>query len=163
MTINANSYGTTAQVAALTPRYADNGAFTATTRPSVSQVETWINQTSATVNVVLSDLQFTIPVTQDDCVDMLASLVVSACADRAEYANRSGRFFSDAFAEHGVSIEKTLRNEITDWLTSHADGLENMGAERESSAGTDGTFSYAPTRGDGYHDYAMNRYQTNES
>lgn len=158
MAINANSYGTAANVAAMVPRYASNGVFGSDTRPTLTQVETWINQTSSTVNVILSDLQFTIPITQADCVEMLASLVTSACADRAEYANRSGRFFTDTAIENGISIERTLRKEIADWLTAHADGMANLGAERDVDVGTDGSFSYTPIRSDGYHDYAENRY-----
>lgn len=154
MTLSANSYGTVTQVTAMVPRYASNGEFNLLTRPTYSQVETWIDQTSALINVILAQEGFTIPVTQTDAKSMLAGLVVSACADRAEFANRSGRFFSEVSIERGVSMEKVLREEISAWISDHADGLEALGADREGTDETNKTFSHTPIKSDGYHDYA---------
>lgn len=154
------------KVAALVPRYAPTGEFTHTTRPTLAQVENWIDEISSVVNVVLSELYFVVPVTQADCVLMLAGLVCSAAADKCEYANRSGRFWTETAVDRGISIEKVLRNEITEWLYSHAQGLKNMGAERTGEAdelSAAGTFSYTPTRSDGYHDAATGSEYESES
>lgn len=134
MPIESRSYGTVANVCALVPRYGSSGAFTDSTRPTLIQVENWINQVSAIVNMILADLGFTVPVTQADAVKMLAGLVESAVADYAEYANRAGRFFSDTAAERGLSISKVLRSEITNWLNDNAKGLENLGVSRSQNS-----------------------------
>jgi len=137
MTVSARSYGTAAQVAAMTPRYALSGAFHVATRPTLEQVEIWIDQVSAVVNTLLAEAGFTIPITQADAVLMLAGIVVSACADKAEYANRAGRFWTEQAVDRGISIEKTLRNEISDWINTHAKGLENLGAARAQESGSE--------------------------
>lgn len=154
MTLSANSYGSVVMVAAMTPRYASNGEFNLLTRPTYSQIETWIDQTSALVNVILAEEGFTIPVTQTDAKSMLAGLVVSACADRAEYANRAGRFWTETAVDRGISMEKVLREEISAWISSHAAGLEALGAEREGTDESNKTFSHTPYKADGYHEYA---------
>lgn len=148
MSVLANSYGSAANVAALTPRYANSGAFDATTRPTLVQVETWINQVSGLVNMLLAESGFTIPVTQADSVLMLAGLVSSACTDKVEYANHSGRFMSATAIDHGISIEKVLRQEISDWINAHAKGLENLGAARAQESGAEIGFRDHDNAGD---------------
>lgn len=157
MPIGSNSYGTTAKVAAYVPRYAPDGDFTFATRPTITQVEAWIDDVSAMVNVLLAELYFTVPVTQADCVSMLEGLVCSAVADKCEYANRSGRFWTESAVDKGISIEKTLRNEIADWITTHARGMVNLGADMTvSDVGASGAFSYTPKRVDGYSEENSN-------
>lgn len=149
MATGANSYGSAANVAALTPRFTNSGVFDTTTRPTIAQVETWIDQTSGTVNIMLAEMGFVIPVTQADAVLSLASLVTSSCADRALYANQTGRFFTDAALEHGISIDKTLRNEIAAWVEAHAGGIEALGATRtNASAGSEIAYREADNAGD---------------
>ena len=60
MGIGANSYGTVANVAALTRRYTTAGSYGATTNPTETTVEGWIDQVSATLNVVLAAAGFSI-------------------------------------------------------------------------------------------------------
>ena len=73
MALLANSYGSAENVAALVPRYGNSaGYFDHTTRPTLVQVETLMNQVSATLNSILATAGFAIPVTQSDAVLMLA-------------------------------------------------------------------------------------------
>lgn len=148
MTVGSHSYGNASMVAGLAPRYADNGAFTSSTRPTLVQVEIWIDQTSGTVNVLLAEAGFTIPITVTDGVNMLAGLVCAAVADRAEYANKSGRFWTETAVDRGISIEKALRLEISDWINAHAKGLENLGASRASETGGQISFRDGDQAGD---------------
>ena len=47
MAIGANSYGSVAEVQALTGKYLNAGVFTASTRPTLTQVEKFIDNASA--------------------------------------------------------------------------------------------------------------------
>lgn len=149
MPISSRSYGTVAGVISLVPRYADNLQFTATTRPTLAQTETWINEVSATVNSLLANAGFTIPVTQADAVLLLAGLVESVVAEYAEYANRNGRFWSDSAQDRMISMYKVLRNEISGWINEYAKGLENLGVPRaDETSGGDIAYRETDNAGD---------------
>ena len=133
MAIGANSYGTVAQVAALTRRYTDNGSYVHNTNPTVATVEAWINSVSATLNVSLAAAGFKIPITQTDAAAACAALVVEATADLCHAANSTGRFFTKAALERGVSPLMAIRKEMDAWVEAQADGLEQLGATRNRS------------------------------
>lgn len=130
MTVGANSYGTAAGVAAYVSRYASSGTFNTTTRPTLTQVEGWIDQVSAILNVALAKEGFAIPVTNADAVSSLKSITEPAVADLCHYANSAGRFFTDRALERGVSPMMTIRAEMGDWVAAMAAGLELLGADR---------------------------------
>jgi len=136
MAIGANSYGTTAGVAALTSRYADatTKLYTTATRPTLAQVESWIDQTSATLNVGLAKEGFAIPVTNTDAKAALAAIVEAAVVDLCHAANSAGRFFTQQALDRGISPLVTIRREMMDWVSTQADGLELLGAERTRPA-----------------------------
>ena len=93
MGLLANSYGDTAEIAALTPRYANTSKlFDAATRPAISEVEGWCDQISAFINGMLSEEGFTIPMTQADTVLILDFFVNSEVAAIVEGVNGGGRF-----------------------------------------------------------------------
>lgn len=133
MTIGLNSYGTVAEVAALTRRYTTNGYFDVDTRPSVAQVEKWIDNASATLNVMLAKAGFTVPITQADAKAACGEIVVEVVVDLCHAANSAGRFYTDRALERGVSPMKVLRQEMADWVELQAPGLENLGATRSTS------------------------------
>jgi hypothetical protein len=139
MAPSARSYGTAAQVAALARRLANatTGAFDANTNPTLATVESWIDTVSATLNVSLAGVGFSIPIAQEDAKAALASIVVEAVADLAMFANNGGRFFTDQALARGVSPMKVIRSEMAQWVEDQADGLELLGANRtrSSSAG----------------------------
>lgn len=130
MAIGANSYGTVEEVAALTRRYTTAGAYTPTTNPGSYQVETWINQVSATVNILLAENGFSIPVAQADAKLALTAVVVEAVADLCHASNSAGRFFTDRALERGIAPMKVIRSEMAAWITEHAEGFEAIGVSR---------------------------------
>ncbi len=134
MSVGANSYGQASDVAALTPRFASAGSYSASTRPTLAQVEAWIDQVSAVLNVLLAEQNFKIPATQADVVLLLKQFVVTQVADLANYANSAGRFFSDKNLTTGPW--QAIQKEAADFIAKHAEGLQNLGATR-SVAGLD--------------------------
>lgn len=130
MAIGANSYGTVTEVQALTPRY---GTYTTTTRPTLAQVENWIDKASATLNVILAGSGFAIPIVQADAKSACAQVIVEAVADLCHAANSAGRFYTERALERGVSPLKVLRQEMQEWVEDNATGLENLGATRNRS------------------------------
>ena len=133
MAIGANSYGTAADVAALVPRYTTAGAFGSATRPTLTQVEGWIDSASATLNVILARAGFSVPITQTDAKAACAALVVEVVAEMSHAANSAGRFFTDRALERGVSPMRVMRQEMADWVELQAPGLQALGATRTTS------------------------------
>jgi hypothetical protein len=118
-------------VAALVPNtYLSGSTFTATTRPTLTQVERWIDTASATLNSLLAKAGFRIPISQADakmsCDQIIAEIVTELCHAK----NNTGRFFTDRALERGVAPMKVLRQEMADWVEANAVGLANLGATR---------------------------------
>ena len=130
MAPSTRSYGTAAMVAALSRRYTNAGTYDSTTNPTITQVETWIDQMSGTVNILLAENGFVIPVAQADAVLALQAVVVEAVSDLCRAANSAGRFFTDRALERGVAPMKIIRQEMADWIGEHAEGFEAIGAGR---------------------------------
>ena len=135
MTVSANSYGTAAGVAAYTRVYTSSGSYDATTNPTLNQVEAWVNQVSAITNAALSSAGFTVPISQADCILMLTGLVEQSCADLCHAARSSGRFFSERALNSNLSAMGQLRKEIYEWVETNADGMEGLGAARDTEGG----------------------------
>jgi hypothetical protein len=121
-------------VAALSRRYTNAGTYDVTTNPTLAQVETWIDQVSGTVNILLAEKGFVIPVTQADAVLALQGVVVEAVSDLCRAANSAGRFFTDRALERGVAPMKIIRQEMADWIGEHAEGFEAIGTARNVAA-----------------------------
>ena len=126
----ANSYGTAADVAALTGTWTDDGEYTAATNPTLAIVVGWIDQVSALINTVLAAAGFAIPVTNADAKLALKSYVAQVVGDLCHAANSSGRFFTERILERGLSPMALIRREILDYITQNADGLAALGAAR---------------------------------
>lgn len=135
MPLAHNSYGTPADVAALTELYTASGVYSTATIPTLAQVEGWINQISALINAALAGQGFTIPITQPDSRLAIASYVAQAASDLAHASNNAGRFFTDTALSRGVSPMAAIRKEILDWVETFSDGLSALGADRTSTTG----------------------------
>ena len=133
MALADNSYGTVEGVAALAGIYTTDGSFDASTRPAITTVERWIDNISGIVNALLAESGFAIPITQADSISMLDAFVEEAVADLCHYANGSGRFYSERVIERGYSTMQIITKDFSNWLESHAVGLENLGATRTTS------------------------------
>lgn len=140
MALLTNSYGDTGEVASLVPRYASaGGAFDLTTRPTISQVESFCDQVSALLNALLAQHGFSIPVTNSDAVLMLDLFVNQEVASIVEGVNGIGRFGPTAKNASGSRFTMIM-SDVMDFVKSNAIGLERLGATR----------TYDPIAGIGY-------------
>ena len=133
MTIGASSYGTVAEVQALTGRYLISGAYTTASRPTLAQVEKWIDNASATLNVMLANAGFAIPITDADAAAACGQIVVEVVVDLCHAANSTGRFYTDKALSRGESPMRVLRQDMADWVEAMAAGLALLGATRTYS------------------------------
>lgn len=147
MTISADSYGSVTGVADLVPRYAtETGTFDTATRPTLSQVETYIDEVSAIVNVILAGEGFTTPVTESTVVMMLDLFVNQEVASIAEGVNGSGRFGPRDKTGTGANRFSLILKDFNTFIKDTAVGIERMGAAR----------SYSLIDGVGYRDKDIN-------
>jgi hypothetical protein len=128
-----NSYGTAADVAALSYVWTAAGSFDENTRPTITEVESFINQISSLVNSALAGEGFVIPITQSDAVLSCVSIVAQIVSDMVAAANSTGRFFTEKSLKSGLSNMQQIRKEIAEWAEDQATGLEALGAERSGS------------------------------
>jgi hypothetical protein len=135
MTVGANSYGSAAGVASYVPRYGNVSAtFDANTRPKLTQVESFIDQISSLVNAILASNGFTIPIDQADVVSAITIFVEQEVAAIAEGINGSGRF-GPTTKTPAKSRFQIIMEDISAFILEHADGFENLGAERDQPTG----------------------------
>ena len=133
MAIGANSYGSVDEVEAMTGRYLRDHAYDSSTRPTLKQVETFIDNASATLNVMLAKAGFVIPISQASAKAACGQLVVEVVVDLCHAANSTGRFFTERALERGIAPMVVLRREMADWVAEMAPGLELLGAARSYS------------------------------
>ena len=142
MSILDNSYGSPDDVAALVTRYTKSGVFDGTPRPTLEQLERYIDRISGITNVYLAEKGFTIPVTQTDAKLALDELVTQAVVELCQVANSAGRFFTDRRLKKQNPL-RVIREEIATWIELHDTGLENLGVTR--GTGLAGQIAYRDT------------------
>lgn len=148
MAIDANSYGSTAGVAKLTPRYSNGaGDFDEGTNPAISTVESWIDQVSAILNTTLSDERFDVPIVQADAVRMLALFVNQEAASLVEASHNAGRF-GPSNKNPGAGRFDLIFKDVATFVKNMAGGLEKLGASRGTTQTNLGSVSLI--RADGY-------------
>ena len=126
----ANTYGSVANVAAMTMMYTNGGTYDATTNPTAVQVQVWLDQFSAIVNTAFAEYGFAIPITQPDSLLAVQSYVEGLAAEMCQVAHASGRFFTDRAIASGVSPFSKLRQDALTWVDLSSAGFEAMGAAR---------------------------------
>lgn len=137
MTIGANSYGSTSGVAVLVPRYANASfVFDGTTRPTLTTVESLIDQVSGLANSILSSALFVTPITQADAKLALDIFTNEEVAAIVEGINGSGRF-GPTSKEPGQSRFGIIMDDLKAFVQANKQGFVNMGvtvntAETES-------------------------------
>jgi hypothetical protein len=96
MTLSASAYGTVARVEAYVAHAIESGsAFSTTTRPTLAQVEQFIEQRSALLNACLSGAGYTVPVvfaTHPAAWNVLAYYAVMGAAGDVELTMRSAGY-----------------------------------------------------------------------
>lgn len=135
MAIAASSYGSVVGVAALVPFQAtgqgDAATFSAGTRPTLAQVESFIDSVSAIANGKLAELGFVIPISDTDVVPMLDLFVNEEVAALVEGVNGSGRFGPSA-RKPGAGRYQMILDDVSAYLEGIAVGLERLGAARSN-------------------------------
>jgi len=94
MPLSANSYGSVTGVAALVKHIA-GAAFSASTTPTDTQVEAFLDQRSAILNGWLKREGYGIPVTQSDAANVLAHFANYGAAADAEMTQRPSGYSVD--------------------------------------------------------------------
>lgn len=130
MAIGSNSYGSVAEVEALVGRYTDDGKFTASTRPTLTQAEKFIDRVSAIVNVLLAEQGFSIAVTQADAKLALDDFVVEQTVQLCHGANGAGMFAPGSEELRGRTPFRVIMGEAEKFIEKHAVGFELLGATR---------------------------------
>ena len=94
MTVESDSYGTVAGVAAYTKRLTNpiSGTFDINTTPTLTEVESFLNQCSDTLNGWLAASGYVIPVVQVDAVAVLARYAQIGAAGHVELTQRAGGY-----------------------------------------------------------------------
>jgi len=125
------SYGTAAGVGALSALWSDSGTFTASTRPTLTVVNGWLDDVSALVDTALSDQGFTVPITVAGVIKELDLLVEGIVKDLCDYSHGAGRFFSERAIDAGLSPFMTIDKEVHAWVNRKSVGFENQGVPKE--------------------------------
>lgn len=153
MTLLPNSYGSVDKVAALTGMWTRGGEFfdatvsVAATQPPLTDVETWIDQLSAILNIALAEEGFVIPVTQDDAVLAIEAMLMPLVADLVQYANQAGRFYTERALQSSTTPLQKITNEIAAWVNMSVGGLEALGASKNASPSGEFGFRDVDERG----------------
>lgn len=134
MAISDDSYGSVDQVAARVPRHTDSGIFTASTRPTLAQLEIIIDEVSAIVNSLLAQNGFTTPITQETAALMLSFFVNEEVAAIVSGINGLGRFGPTAKQVGGEGRFAVIMNDVKEFIAANAVGLERLGATRTYDA-----------------------------
>jgi hypothetical protein len=132
-----SAYGSAAEVAALVPRYTSSGEFLSadlspTTRPTLEDVERFLDRISGLVNTYLAQEGIVVPVAEPIGKAAIDELVIEAAVELCHVANSAGRFFTDRRLR-SKSPMRVIREELAAWVDDHAAGLENLGAGRDTS------------------------------
>jgi hypothetical protein len=154
MSLAANSYGSTADVAALVPKWANKATppdFDTTTRPTLAQVENQVNQLSALVNALLAEAGFAIPVTQADAKLALAYFVEEEAAAIVDGINGSGRFGPSSKAMGAKGRFALLVADVQAFIEMNKAGFERLGAVRAFAATAGLAFRATDNQGNDVH------------
>jgi hypothetical protein len=131
MAIGSNSYGSVDEVEALTLRYTDNGSYDADTRPTLTQVEKFIDRVSGILNVLLAQAGFEVPVSQADAKLALDDFAVDQAAQLCHAANGAGPYAPGSTELRGRRARSAIIEEAEAFIASHAAGFEALGATRD--------------------------------
>jgi hypothetical protein len=131
MTITANSYGSVVEVAALTGRYTASGSYTTSTRPTEAQVEKFIDRVSGTLNLMLAEQGFAIPISNTDAKLVCDEFVVEQAVQLCHGANGAGPFAPGSEQLRSRTAFEIVSREAAEFVEKHASGFEFLGAARD--------------------------------
>ena len=131
MTIGDNSYGSALGIASRVPRWVNKTTLTfdANTNPTITQVETFIDEVSALMNVYLSELNVDIPISQADVLKVMNMFVNDEVASIVLGVHGSGRFAPKAGKSAGSGESRFVRilKDFQEFIKTNQYGLEKLG------------------------------------
>jgi hypothetical protein len=126
MAISANSYGSVAEIVALTRHVlAGSSTYTTSTRPTLAEVERFIDRVSGVLNSALAESGFSVPVSQSTAVLLCTDWVVTKVAQLVELTQPGFGFAEGMGSKKGAG---SLYNEACTFVTSNTLGLKRLGA-----------------------------------
>ncbi len=133
------AYGTAAGVAGHAKTWTRGGAFydasdspvVAPTKPTLTEVNTWLTQISDLFDRALSNEGFVVPLIAEKSVNLITLEVERIVGDLCARANGMGRLVSDGVLHIGYM--RVIANEIKTWVTEGATGFENDGVPRTNA------------------------------
>jgi len=138
MAIGDNSYGSVDEVEALTTRYLNSsGAYDATTQPTQTQVEKFLDRVSGILNVLLAEAGFAIPVEQADAKLALDDFSVDMAVQLCHATHGAGPLAPGSEQLRGRLPRAAIIEAAREFISDLADGLEQLGATRDRTI-TDG-------------------------
>lgn len=148
------AYGSASGVAAHAKTWTRGGSFydaavgppaVAPTKPTLTEVETWLEQVSNLFDRALSNEGFAVPVTATKSVSLITLEVERIVADLCDRANGTGRLVQDRVLHIGYM--KVIGAEVRAWVQEGITGFENDGVPRTlASADYSGGFSVTAQR-----------------
>jgi hypothetical protein len=139
MTTEAWAYGTVAEVQALTRHLLTGGVFDEISRPTIGEVEIFINYASAQLNGALAGAGFTVPVTQSTVLYELDAWVVAKAAMYVELT-QPGAGYSDDQTSRTAVFER-LAQMASEYVAMNANGWQELGAAFSSTTGAGLSFT----------------------
>ena len=136
MAIRSDSYGSVAEVVAFTPHLLDGATtYSETTRPTLTQVEKFIDRASGYLNTALRNAGITTPVTNSTGKLMLDDWVVMRATEYVELTQR-GTGYSDQEGSRTAAFHNMYAS-ACDFADEIALGLKELGVtvDRNKSAG----------------------------
>jgi hypothetical protein len=128
------AYGSAVGVAALSALWATGagGTFDVNSRPTLAQVNTWLDEVSKLLDTALNDQGFDTPVTVTAVTGELGLLVNGVVKDLCDYSHGAGRFFTEKALDAGISPFMTVDKELHEWVKRKIVGLEKQGVPRSA-------------------------------
>lgn len=119
-------------VAGLTKPYTNSsGVYDATTNPTLTQVENWLDEISSAMNAQLGNMYFVTPVTAAAALPMLNNFANQQVAKliEQEVRNRSSR---GPTTRNASKSQFELMQNVETFIRDNARGIESNGASRNS-------------------------------
>lgn len=147
------AYGTAAGVASHAKTWTRGGTFydasnsplAAPTKPTLTEVNTWLEQVSNLFERALSNEGFVVPVVAEKSVSLITLEVERIVADLCDRANGLGRLVQDRVLH--VGYMKVIGAEVRAWVQEGITGFENDGVPRTLPSATyTGGFSVTAKR-----------------
>lgn len=126
-------YGSVQGVASLSSMWTNDGVFedsylyTVATKPSATEVETWLNEVSSSLDIALATEGFETPVTNVQIKPALDAYANSVVKDLVDYSHGAGRYFTDKTLGSGSSPMMIVDKETVDFVQRKVIGFTALG------------------------------------